>query len=184
MVRVNNTNQSATRSSVFFGDDSPSASPSQRRTMRSPAPSDQRATSPTPSSASSANSRFSNYGARNSNLSMGDDRFPPTPPSSHVQAHHVQASSGSQLEHHQEARQASRPLSPTMPAPKLANLPTSPSSSSTSSSTETVLAEMQAKLDAQNALLLDMFAYIRRIDKDVGSIGDEVSVLRSRLERM
>ncbi|KAJ3017223.1 UNVERIFIED_CONTAM: hypothetical protein HDU68_011797 [Siphonaria sp. JEL0065] len=190
MVRTNTTNQSATRSSVFFGDDTPPA----RQSMRSPVPSQAgpgpRATSPALSTASSTGSRFSQSGrhATQSSFSFGsddrdrrdelrererfgrDDHYPPTPP---------------QPLHQHQQQLAHSPRPPPSPITSLTSAVAGTMiGNSDAPRIEVLFAEMQAKLDAQNALLLDMFSYIRRIDKDVGSIGDEVSVLRSRLERL
>ncbi|KAJ3221513.1 hypothetical protein HDU81_010579 [Chytriomyces hyalinus] len=49
---------------------------------------------------------------------------------------------------------------------------------------ESQLQQLHAKLDAQNELLVSMFAYVKRIDGEAKFQGDEISALRQRFDRI
>ncbi|KAJ3070948.1 hypothetical protein HDU98_006020 [Podochytrium sp. JEL0797] len=187
MVRVNNNQSAGGNSSLTFGDDSPTnrpLSPTSTRSPRSPVLQYQtlnnsRPTSPAPSLPSRSPSALgrSRNGAGNatqSSISFGGD----TPRNNESAA--VVASKSSF--YRDEVPTPHRAVSVSKPGPSVNNEDIS--AVNTVARLESLVLEMQSKLDAQTDLLREMFSYVKRIDQDVGAVGDEVALMKKRMDRL
>ncbi|ORY46435.1 hypothetical protein BCR33DRAFT_715519 [Rhizoclosmatium globosum] len=207
MVRVSNRNN---QSSISFGDDTPLPTSNRNRPMSPMSPPASsvgshvlssefnRSTSPTPSQSASAIGRRSNsdLDAAQPGRRVSEREPPPRPGSTGAAA---AANNGYERGGYEQRgyersgnvgdwARSSIPL-PTDHHNTRSNTSNEPAVSpalinAQTAKFEALFEQMQAKLDVQNELIQDMFAYIRRIDGDVGALSTDVNAIKNRMDRL